>query len=222
MAVESIYKMAISVCYFIKNISLLRKTVESVHQMAISVCVCMTIGYHVTYDSGDISPDGNISMCLHDYRLPRYVWQWRIFTKWQYQYECAWLSVTMLGMTRESIHQMAISVWLCMAICYHVTYDCEEYSPDGNICIYLHHEKLPSYIWQWRVFSWWQHLYVSVLRTVTILRIIVKIFHQMATSVFVFITNSYHIRYDSGEYSPEATSVCVCIRNSYHVTYYSE
>jgi len=125
-------------------------------------------------------------------------------------------------MTVENIHQMAISVCVCMAICYLVTYDSEEYSPVGNISIYLHYEKLPRYIWQWREFTCWQHLYVSALRTVTILRITVKIFHLMAISVFVLITNSYHITYDSKVYSSEATSVCVCIRNSYHVTYYSE
>jgi len=174
----------------VRTVTMLRLTVESIHQMATSVCVCITNSYHVTYGSGEYSPDGNISMCLRYEQLPCYVWQWRVFTRRQYQYVSAARTVTMLRMAVESIHQMATSVCVCSTNSYHVTYGSGEYSPDGNISMCLQHEQLPCYVWQWRVFTRWQHLYVSALRTVAMLRMFVESIHQMATSVCVCFTNS--------------------------------
>ena len=188
--------------------------------------VCITNRYHVTYDSGENSPGSNKSMCLHYEKLPRYLWelrafnkwqhqyvtalptvpcyvrQWRIFTRWQHHYMSALRTVTMLCMAEESIHQMVTLVCVWIANSYHVAYESGEYSPDGNISMCLHYEELSCYVGQRRIFTKWQHQYVSALRTVTMLRIRVESIHQMAISAFVCITNSFHITYDSGEYSP--------------------
>jgi len=149
-------------------------------------------------------------MCLHCEQLTCYVWEWRVCTRWQHKYVSALRRVIMLRMAEESIHQMAISVCVCIRKRYHVTYNSGEYSPDGNIRMCLHHEQFPYYVWQWRVFTRWQHQNVSALRPVTMLLMTVESIEQMATSVCVCITNSYHVRYESGDYSPDGnTRVCV-------------
>ena len=143
-------------------------------------------------------------------------------------------TVTMLRVTVESIHQMATSVCDYITNCYYVTFDSGEYSPDsksvcvyitniyyvtcdsgdyspdGNISMCLHYEQLLCYVWQWSVFTRWQHQYVSTLRTVTMLRVTVESIHQMATSVCVYITNCYYVKCDSGEYSPDS-NVSMCL-----------
>jgi len=112
-------------------------------------------------------------MCLHYEQLPCYVWQWRVFTRWQHQYVSTLWTVTMLRVTVESIHQIATSVCVYIMNSYHVTCDSGEYSPDGNISMCLHYGQLPCYMWQWKVFTRWQHQYVSTLRRVTMLGVTV-------------------------------------------------
>jgi len=202
----------------LRTVAMLRMTVGIIHQMATSVCVCGTNSYHVTFDSGEYSPNGNISMCLRYEQLPCYVWQWRVFTKWQHQYVSAVRTVTMLRLTVESIHQMATSVCVWGTNSYHVTFDSGEYSPNGNISMCLQHEQLPCYVWQWIVFTRWKHQYVSAVRTVTILRMTVESIHQMATSVCVWGTNSYHVTYDSVEYSPDC-KISMCLHYEHFPRY---
>jgi len=172
---------------------MLRMTVESIHQMETSVGVCITKSYHVSYDSGELSPNCNFSMCLHYEQLACYVWQWRIFTRWHYQYVSALRTVTILRMTMESIHQLAISVCVWITNKCHVTYDNGGSSPDDNISMCLHYEQLQCYVWYWRLFTRCQYQYVSALRTDVLLRMIGEFIHQMTISVCYFIKKSYHV-----------------------------
>jgi len=105
---------------------------------------------------------------------------------------------------------MATSVCFCNTNRYHVTYNSEEYSQYINISMCLHYEQLPCCVWQWRIFTRLQQHYVSAFRTDTMLRMAVENIHQMATSVCVCITNSYHVTYDSvwNTYLFSALKVC--------------
>jgi len=151
LTVEYIHQIQYEYVSELRTVTMLRMTMESIHQVAISLCVRITNNCHVTYDNGGCSPDGNISMCLHYEQLPCYVWYWRVFTRcqyqyvsvlrtdifyvwqwrvlnrWQYQYVFALRTVTILRKIVESIHQMAISVCVCINIGYQVTYGSGEY-----------------------------------------------------------------------------------------------
>jgi len=168
---------------------MLRITGENVHHVATLVCVCITMSYHVTYERGEYLPNGNIRICLHYENLSFYVWEKRVFTRWQHHYVSAIRTDYMLRITVESFHQMVTSVFFCLTNRYHITFKSGEISPVGNISICLHYEQLPCYVWQWRVFAKWQHQYVYALPTLSMLRIIVKSIQQMVTLVCVCIMN---------------------------------
>jgi len=92
-----------------------------------------------------------------------------LFTRWQHQYVSAIPTDTMLRITVKNIHKISTSVCVCITNSYHVAYDSGEYSPDYNNIMCLHFEQIPCYVWQWKIFTKWQHQYVSALRTVTML-----------------------------------------------------
>ena len=162
MTVENIHQMALSECVCITNIYHITYDIGEYSPNAVRLCVFITNCYHVLYDNGEysrvgnicmclnyeqmpcyvwqwrVSTHGNISMCLHYEQLPCYVWHWRLFTRWQYQYVSALRTVTMLRMILEIIHQMPISVCVCITNRCPFTNDRGVYSSDFNISMLLH------------------------------------------------------------------------------------
>ena len=116
----------------------------------------------------------------------------------------------MLRMAVKNFHQISTSVCDFITNSYHVTYGSVENSPKCNIKMCLNYEQISCYVWQCGVFTIWHYQCVSALRKFTMLPMTLEFTHQMAASVYVCITNIYHVTYDSGEYSPDG-NISMCL-----------